>query len=220
MKPFDRFRCEMPAKWAHSPPGWPLPRTEKQPRNRRTREPRYRTHPSDATQVTRMARIFRRTRLAAFTGLTCFFLLSGTFLVAKVRQASVEGIVEDSTGARIAEAGVKLVSSLTGAENRSTTNHDGIFVLPGVFPGPYSIVIEREGFAIAQISGLTLTIGESRNLLIRLKIGSVTEIVLTEASMVLTVIPEASVRTVSVTAPIFSRITKFLLSTIVGVRPE
>ncbi len=142
-----------------------------------------------------MDRTLRRSRLAAF-GLICFLLPAGTFLAGQANISSVEGIVEDSTGARVPEANVKLVNGVTGAENRSTTNQDGLFALPGIFPGPYTLEIARYGFATVHISGLTLTSGETRNLLIRLKIGSVTESVQIEASAITVNNVDASVTTI------------------------
>ncbi len=81
-----------------------------------------------------------------------WLLLSAPRAISQSGSVIVEGVVEDASGARIPEARVKLVSSATGAENRSVTNQLGLFALPGVIPGLYSLVIEREGFATAQIS--------------------------------------------------------------------
>ncbi len=94
----------------------------------------------------------------------------------------LEGIVEDSSGARISDARVRLVSGVTGAESRSITALDGSFILPGVVPGPYSLTIERDGFSTAQISGITLGIGEAKNLLVRLTVGPVTETIRIDAA--------------------------------------
>jgi hypothetical protein len=115
--------------------------------------------------------------------------------LAQVSAANVAGVVEDSTGARIPDASVKLINVLTGTENASTTNRDGVFLLPGVIPGTYTLQIERQGFSTAQITGLALNIGYTRNLLIRLKVGSVTETVEIDATGITLNTADASIST-------------------------
>jgi Carboxypeptidase regulatory-like domain/TonB-dependent Receptor Plug Domain len=101
---------------------------------------------------------------------------------AQVSTANLTGMVEDATGARIAGAAVKLINSQTGTENDSTTSRDGIFLLPGVLPGSYTLQIGREGFATAQITDLILNVGDSKSLLILMEIGLVTQTVKIDAS--------------------------------------
>ncbi|MGB7743890.1 MAG: carboxypeptidase regulatory-like domain-containing protein, partial [Terracidiphilus sp.] len=110
--------------------------------------------------------------------------------------AIVTGIVEDSTGARIPGAALRLVNSQTGTVNDATTNQDGIFLLPGVIPGAYTLEIARDGFATAQIAGLILNVGDTRSLLIRMEIGPVKQTVEIDASDLSSVSAGASVSTV------------------------
>jgi hypothetical protein len=121
--------------------------------------------------------------------------MPGAQVFAQVNTANVVGIVEDSTEARIPDATLKLINTLTGAENGSTTSHSGVFLLPGVLPGSYMLQIEREGFATAQVTGLILNMGDTKNLLIHLRIGSVTETVQIDASGVTINTVDASVST-------------------------
>jgi hypothetical protein len=116
--------------------------------------------------------------------------------VAQVSTANVTGAVEDSSGARIAGAGVKLVNSQTGTENDSTTNQYGIFLLPGVIPGKYILQIERKGFATAQFTGITLNVGDSKQFLIRMKVSSVDQTVVIDAAGMTLNTSDASVSTV------------------------
>jgi hypothetical protein len=104
-------------------------------------------------------------------------LLSTVHMLAQVSTANVTGTVEDATSARISDASVKLINTLTGTENDSITNHYGMFLLPGVIPGEYILQIDRSGFAAVQVAGLTLNVGDTKNFLIRMHVGSVTQIV-------------------------------------------
>ena len=84
-------------------------------------------------------------------------LFSGSTVSAQVSTASVMGIVQDSSSARIGEAAVKLINVQTGAENDSRTSSDGGFILPGVIPGAYTLQIERQGLATMQLNGSSST---------------------------------------------------------------
>ena len=56
------------------------------------------------------------------------------------------------------------------------------FVLPGVIPGAYTLQFERQGFATTQLRGITLDVGDTRTLLVRMKVGPVAESVTVDAS--------------------------------------
>ncbi len=116
--------------------------------------------------------------------------------VAQVSTANVAGVVEDSTNARLPDASVKLINSQTGTENDSTTNHYGVFLLSGVIPGNYILQIERDGFATAQFTGITLNIGDSKQFLIRMEIGSVKQTVTIDAADMTLNTTDAAVSTV------------------------
>jgi hypothetical protein len=123
-------------------------------------------------------------------------LSCSTHAFAQVSTANLAGVVEDATGARISDANIKLINILTGAESDSTTSHDGVFLLPGMIPGAYTLQVERLGFATAQVSGLILTAGETRNLLIGLRVGSITETVEIDATEITLNTIDAAVSTV------------------------
>lgn len=115
---------------------------------------------------------------------------------AQVSTATVVGTVQDSSNAAIPNAQLKLMNDQTGTENDSKTGDDGRFLLTGVLPGTYRLWIQRAGFATTQLSGITLNIGDTRNFLVRLKIGPVTESVTVDASGIAPNTNDASVATV------------------------
>lgn len=106
------------------------------------------------------------------------------------------GLVQDWTNANIPDASVKLINVQTGTENDSKTSGDGRFILPGVIPGAYTLQIERSGFATTQLNGINLNVGDTKNLLVRLKVGSVAESVTVDASGLTLNSTDASVSTV------------------------
>jgi hypothetical protein len=96
--------------------------------------------------------------------------------------AAVNGIVQDTTDARIPNASVKLINTDTGTESNSKTNKDGGFVIPSVLPGHYRLQIERDGFDTTQLTGITLNVGDNKNVIIRMKVGSSKETVTVDGS--------------------------------------
>jgi len=121
-------------------------------------------------------------RVFALRGLLCLVLCPAVLASAQVGTASIAGIVEDTTMARIPNAGLKLINVMTGTENDSASSNNGVFLLPGVIPGNYTLQIEREGFATAQVTGIALNVGDTKGLLIRMTVGPVTDTVHIDAS--------------------------------------
>ncbi len=123
-------------------------------------------------------------------------LYGGVPGMAQVSTANVAGIVEDSTGARISNSHIKLINELTGTENTSTSNHYGAFMLAGVLPGSYLLQVERDGFATVQFSDITLNVGDAKNFLIRMRVGSLDQVVVVDAAGSPVDTTDASVSTV------------------------
>jgi hypothetical protein len=110
--------------------------------------------------------------------------------------AAVNGIVQDTTDARIPNANVKLINTDTGTESNSKTNKDGIFTVPSVLPGHYRLQIERDGFDTTQLTGITLNVGDNKQVIIRMKVGSSKETVTVDGSDLTINTTDGSVSTV------------------------
>ncbi len=96
--------------------------------------------------------------------------------------AAVQGVVQDTSDASIPNAQVKLINTDTGTESHTTTNKSGNFTVPSVIPGHYTLQIERDGFATTQLTGITLNVGDSKDVVVHLKVGSTTESVQVDGS--------------------------------------
>ena len=71
-----------------------------------------------------------------------------SFLPAAWPQASsskVEGTVRDQGQAVVPKATVTLTNTATNVARTTPTNESGVYVFPGVFPGPYRISVEHPG---------------------------------------------------------------------------
>ncbi len=99
--------------------------------------------------------------------------------------ASIQGVVQDPSGAGVANARVEVVSLSTGVSKTANSDTSGNYRLVSLAPGSYRISIEATGFAKAD-ADVTLLTEQNLNLPISLKIGSARETVTvsTEAPIV------------------------------------
>ncbi len=72
----------------------------------------------------------------------------------------ITGTVQDSSGAAVAGAKVLLKNDRTGDMRAQTSTATGDFVIAGVAPGVYSIVVESSGFKKVEKTGLMVTAAE------------------------------------------------------------
>jgi outer membrane receptor protein involved in Fe transport len=76
---------------------------------------------------------------------------------AQVTTASVDGIVQDTSGAIVAGATVTIRNRDTGLERTDQTNEKGAYQLDFLPVGTYSLSISQPGFAIARRENMTLS---------------------------------------------------------------
>lgn len=116
--------------------------------------------------------------------LLTFFLLTAVAGFAQFT-ASIQGVVQDSTGAGVAKAAIHLTNVATGSEVVTTTDAEGNYRFVSLAPGKYKITAEASGFTKSE-ANVTLLTEQNLNVPIALKVGSVSEsvIVSTEAPVV------------------------------------
>ena len=88
--------------------------------------------------------------------LAVFFLGSG-LAWAQAVTGGMFGSVTDSSGSVIQQAEIKLSSITTGAQRTVQTTHSGEFVIDGLEPGEYTIVVAAPGFKILERTGIQLS---------------------------------------------------------------
>jgi hypothetical protein len=110
--------------------------------------------------------------------------------------AAINGTVQDKTGALISNATVRLISTTTGTESHTSTGKDGNFALPIVPPGQYTLQIERNGFDTTQLTGIVLNVGDSRSVVIHMKVGTTAQSVTVDGSGITLNTTDAAVGTV------------------------
>src|SRR5437016_13489458 len=83
--------------------------------------------------------------LARFAALLVVLTLVASHLFAQTI-SRIEGRVEDSTGAVVPNAKITAVNVKTQATADATSNGQGVFAIPAVEAGVYTLTVEAAGF--------------------------------------------------------------------------
>ena len=102
-------------------------------------------------------------------------------LHAQVVGGSINGIVTDSTGAKISGANVIVVNVETGTERKLVTDSDGRYSAPSITVGTYNITGSSSGFGKQEKRGVTITVGLSTQVDLVLSVGEVAQEVIVQA---------------------------------------
>ena len=127
----------------------------------------------------------------------CVFLLAVALCLPVAAQTlgEIVGAVTDSTGAVVVGAPVTITNTSTNAVRNAVTNDAGLYTVPGLVPGPYSVKIEMTGFRV-MTSSLTVQVQQTARVDFVLQVGQVTETVEVNASGLSLATENATVGTV------------------------
>ncbi|MCU1253319.1 MAG: TonB-dependent receptor domain protein [Edaphobacter sp.] len=112
---------------------------------------------------------------AVFLLLFLLGLLGPAAAWAQVVGGSISGTVTDSTNSRISGAVVVVHNVETGTERKLITDSEGRYGAPSLTVGTYDVIVKRDGFTPEGRSGVSLTVGQSAQVDLTLKIGAVSE---------------------------------------------
>ncbi|HUO26362.1 MAG TPA: carboxypeptidase regulatory-like domain-containing protein [Candidatus Aquilonibacter sp.] len=118
--------------------------------------------------------------VSCFGKLSAFFLLLlaiPLFLTAQSNRASITGTITDTMGANVPGVEVTATNLDTNVPTKSVSNQDGIYLVPNLPPGRYSLEFKRDGFETLEHSSITLTSTEAARIDASLKVGAVTQTV-------------------------------------------
>jgi hypothetical protein len=98
--------------------------------------------------------------------------------------ATLTGSVSDQSGAILAGASVEVLNIETGAKRDGVVSSAGIYILTNLPHGTYKLTAKMNGFAEVVLSPISLQVGQTANIDITMKPGSVVEKVEISASAV------------------------------------
>ena len=103
-----------------------------------------------------------------FLILACAFLLS-----AQVNTGSINGTITDPNGAAVPGARIIARQETTGQNYETVSSDAGLYVLPSLAVGPYTLSVEKAGFKKLTRAGLEVRIAARLTLDLALEIGDV-----------------------------------------------
>jgi hypothetical protein len=96
--------------------------------------------------------------------------------------ATLSGTVTDPSGAVVPGAHVKVHSLATGLERIIDTNSDGLYVVPSLQPGDYSIQATAAGFSSYSVQKVTLDVAQTVTVSMHLAVASAGETIQVEST--------------------------------------
>ncbi|MXY69793.1 MAG: TonB-dependent receptor [Acidobacteriia bacterium] len=101
------------------------------------------------------------------------------------QNSGIQGVVTDSTGGVIPAADVTAVNVATGVEYEAQSNETGLYSVPFLSPGTYSVTARTEGFAPSTRENLKLDVQQIARVDFTLSLGTVAEVVEVSAAAAL-----------------------------------
>lgn len=109
------------------------------------------------------------------TRLLALLLAAMPVALAQAPTGQINGTVSDPTGAVVPGAIVILTNSATNIKREIITNESGIFSLPALPPGTYSLSVEAKGFPRQVRERVDLQVGQTDQINFTLQVGNVAE---------------------------------------------
>ncbi len=103
--------------------------------------------------------------------------------ISDLRASGISGDIEDPSGAPIAGAQVSAVNLTTGARRKTVSNESGFYTIPFLPPGPYRLVVRREGFMAATYADIRLVVDQQMRLSVGMSVARVNEIINVKAGL-------------------------------------
>ena len=111
-----------------------------------------------------------------FTLMLCCFILPGLLMAQGTTTAAFNGLVTDSDGNPIVGATITALHTPTGTVYTAVSRPDGLFNIPAVrVGGPYTVTVSMDPFKTQELKGITLKLGEDRNLKFKLVLETIAE---------------------------------------------
>ena len=105
--------------------------------------------------------------------------------VCFAQNSGIQGVITDSTGGVIPAADVTVTNVATGVEYEAQSNETGLYSVPFLSPGTYSLTAQTEGFAPSTRENLKLDVQQIARVDFTLSVGTVAEVVEVSAAAAL-----------------------------------
>src|SRR5262249_557710 len=118
------------------------------------------------------------------TSIHLMLLLIGFGVTARAQQftGTLQGTVQDSTGAVVSGAEVSVTNQATNVTINTTTGSNGHYTVPQLPPGVYRVTVKKSGFKTATVADIKIDVQQIRATDVTLEVGQTTETVSVSAS--------------------------------------
>ena len=120
--------------------------------------------------------------MSPFSRSTLIVFIMSAVSWAQVATSQMSGVVQDPSGAAVADADVTATQIDTALVRTAKTGTDGAYVLPNLPVGPYRLSVTKSGFKAAVRSGIVLQVDSNPVLNFTMALGSVSETIVVEGS--------------------------------------
>src|SRR5262245_2437113 len=98
-------------------------------------------------------------------------------LHAQTPSGEISGVVTDQTEAIVAGVKITLTNTATNAVREVQTNESGLYSLPALPPGIYTLKVEKSGFRAMERRNIEVLVGSSNRIDMTLEVGEMTNTV-------------------------------------------
>src|SRR6476659_4878056 len=115
-----------------------------------------------------------------FTGSILWALLTVVVTgaaTAQERFGGIAGVVTDTSQAPVPGATITATNKQTGATRTAVSGADGVYRIPDLDPGRYTVTVELQGFQKVQADDVLVLLGRTADFPASLKVGGVAEAV-------------------------------------------
>ena len=120
-------------------------------------------------------------------------LLAASFLApAQETRCTLSGSVTDPTGSAVGAAGITVLEARTNSRTEVKADTNGLFTVPYLVPGDYTVEVQAPGFQRYAQTHLLLSGGDRPVIAIQLRLGELTQAVTVSAEMPLLASADAS----------------------------
>jgi Carboxypeptidase regulatory-like domain/TonB dependent receptor-like, beta-barrel len=127
-----------------------------------------------------------------FIGYLLLLFIAGVCF-GQTQTARLQGVVHDATGAVVPNAKVVAVQDQTKDSTEATANPSGLYVLPALRPGIYTLTVEAPGFSKTTVKGIELVVSASVAQDVTLEVGHVAEVIEVQANNVAVATTDAQI---------------------------
>jgi len=110
---------------------------------------------------------------SAFLFVMCFAFP----MFAQTPSGEISGVVSDSNGSVVAGVRITLTNTATNAVREVQSNDSGLYTIPALPPGIYTLKVEKSGFRAVERRNIEVLVGSANRIDVTLEVGEMTNTV-------------------------------------------